>query len=48
MLKDDSLEAPNSLPKPVVLAGDAIIELNACVDELQTILELIDSSEELE
>jgi len=42
-LKDDSLEDPNSLPEPEVLAGDAIIELNACVDELKAIINLIDS-----
>ncbi|MCF6174660.1 MAG: type I restriction-modification system subunit M [Victivallaceae bacterium] len=44
-LKDDSLEDPNSLPEPHELAGDAITELNACVDELQEILALIDTEE---
>lgn len=44
-LKDDSLEDPNLLPEPEVLARDAITELNACVDELHTILELIDSED---
>jgi len=42
-LKDDNLEDPNSLPEPQVLAGDAITELNACVDELQEILTLIEA-----
>ncbi len=45
LLNDDSLENPNSLPEPQVLAGDAITELNACVDELQEILTLIESEE---
>jgi len=44
-LKDDGLEDPNSLPEPQILAGDAITELNACIDELQEILTLIDSEE---
>jgi type I restriction enzyme M protein len=44
-LKDEGLEDPNSLPEPQVLAGDAITELNACVDELQEILTLIDAEE---
>ncbi|MBU1342925.1 MAG: SAM-dependent methyltransferase [Proteobacteria bacterium] len=42
-LKDDNLEDPNSLPEPQVLASDAITELNACVDELQLILALIET-----
>lgn len=45
-LKDEGLEDPNSLPEPQVLAGDAITELNACVDELQEILALIEAEEE--
>jgi len=45
-LKDENLEDPNSLPEPQVLVGDAITELNACVDELQEILTLIESEEE--
>lgn len=45
-LKDDSLEDPNDLPEPHILASDAITELNACVDELQEILDLIDSEDE--
>lgn len=44
-LKDESLEDPNSLPEPQVLASDAITELNACADELQEILTLIESEE---
>jgi type I restriction enzyme M protein len=44
-LKDDNLEDPNSLPEPQLLAGDAITELNACVDELQLILDLIEAEE---
>lgn len=41
-LKDDSLEDPANLPEPNLLAGEAITELNACVDRLQEILDLID------
>lgn len=44
-LKDEGLEDPNSLPEPQILAADAITELNACVDELQEILTLIDAEE---
>ncbi len=44
-LKDDSLEDPDSLPEPQVLAADAITELNACVDELQEILDFIEAEE---
>lgn len=44
-LKDEGLEDPNSLPEPQLLAGDAITELNACVDELQEILTLIDAED---
>ena len=44
-LKDEGLEDPNSLPEPQALAADAITELNACVDELQEILTLIDAEE---
>ena len=45
-LKDKSLEDPDSLPEPHILAADAITELNACVDELQEILDYIDSENE--
>ena len=41
-LRDDSLEDPANLPEPLLLAGEAITELNACVDRLQEILDLID------
>lgn len=44
-LKDENLEDPNTLPEPHILASDAITELNACVDELQAILDLIDTEE---
>lgn len=44
-LKDEGLEDPSSLPEPQVLVSDAITELNACVDELQDILSLIESEE---
>jgi type I restriction enzyme M protein len=44
-LKDENLEDPNSLPEPQVLASDAITELNACVDELQLILDLIEAED---
>lgn len=44
-LKDENLEDPNSLPKPHELASDAITELNACVDELHEILDLINAEE---
>ena len=44
-LKDENFEDPNSLPEPHILAGDAIMELNACVNELQAILDLIDAEE---
>jgi type I restriction enzyme M protein len=42
-LKDDNLEDPNLLPEPQVLASNAITELNACVDELQAILGLLET-----
>jgi type I restriction enzyme M protein len=42
-LKDENLEDPNSLPEPQILASDAITELNVCVDELQQIIDLIES-----
>lgn len=44
-LKDENLEDPNLLPEPQELASDAITEMNACVDELQEILDLIDEEE---
>ncbi|MGA1824794.1 MAG: N-6 DNA methylase [bacterium] len=42
-LKDESLEDPDSLPEPQELAADTITELNACVDELQEILNFIEA-----
>jgi type I restriction enzyme M protein len=42
-LKDENLEDPGSLPEPQLLAADAITELNACIDELQTILDEIEA-----
>ncbi|MFQ5786407.1 MAG: N-6 DNA methylase [Thermodesulfobacteriota bacterium] len=44
-LKDENLADPDSLPEPQVLASDAITELNACVDELQEILDFIEKEE---
>ncbi len=44
-LRDESLEDPDLLPEPQVLAADAITELNACVDELQEILDCIEAEE---
>ncbi len=44
-LKDENLEDPNSLPEPQILASDAITELNACVDELQEVLTLMEAEE---
>jgi type I restriction enzyme M protein len=42
-LKDENLEDPNSLPEPQLLVADAITELGACVDELQLILDEMES-----
>ncbi|HPF17627.1 MAG TPA: class I SAM-dependent DNA methyltransferase [Thermotogota bacterium] len=44
-LKDDNLEDPNSLPEPELLVADAITELSACVDELQLIMDEIESED---
>lgn len=44
-LKDESLEDPDSLPEPQALAADAITELGACIDELQEILDFIDTED---
>jgi type I restriction enzyme M protein len=41
-LKDESLEDANDLPEPQDLAADAITELEAVVDDLRDILELIE------
>ncbi len=42
-LKDENLEDPDSLPEPQLLVADAITELGACVDELQAILDEIET-----
>lgn len=42
-LKDENLEDPDSLPEPQLLVADAITELGACVDELQSILDEIEA-----
>jgi type I restriction enzyme M protein len=46
-LKDESLEDGDSLPEPQDLASEAITELEAIVDELKDILQLIESSDEV-
>lgn len=43
-LKDESLDDPDELPEPQVLAAEAITELEAVVDELKEILNLIDEN----
>lgn len=45
-LKDDTLEDADSLPEPQVLATEAITQLEAVVDELKEILDLIESDGE--
>jgi type I restriction enzyme M protein len=45
-LKDESLEDANELPEPEVLVAEAITELEAVVDDLRDILELIESNGE--
>jgi type I restriction enzyme M protein len=45
-LKDDSLEDPDSLPEPQVLATEAITELEAVVDDLKEVLALMESDGE--
>ena len=44
-LKDESLEDANDLPEPEDLAAEAITELEAIVDDLKDIMELIDKVE---
>jgi len=41
-LKDDSLEDSDDLPEPQDLAGEAITELEAVVDDLREIMALIE------
>jgi type I restriction enzyme M protein len=45
-LKDESLEDADDLPEPDYLASEAITELEAVVDSLKDILELIDIQED--
>jgi type I restriction enzyme M protein len=45
-LKDESLEDPDNFPEPQVLASEAITELEAVVDDLKEILNLIDTNGE--
>jgi type I restriction enzyme M protein len=41
-LKDESLEDGDSLPEPQILASEAITELEAVVDDLRDILQLME------
>jgi type I restriction enzyme M protein len=41
-LKDDSLEDSDELPEPQDLAGEAIVELEAVVDDLREIITLLE------
>lgn len=41
-IKDDSIEDADSLPEPQELATDAITELEAVIDDLKTIMELLE------
>ena len=43
-LKDDTLEDSDDLPEPQDLASEAITELEATVDDLKEILQMIDSN----
>lgn len=45
-LKDDSLEDADSLPEPQELATEAITELEAVVDDLREVLELLEKNGE--
>ena len=42
-LKDESLESSDDLPEPTELAGEAIKELEAVVNDLRQIMELIEA-----
>jgi len=44
-LKDESLEDADDLPEPEYLIGEAITELEAVVDNLKDILELMEVEE---
>ena len=45
-LKDESIDDPDDLPEPQFLASEAITELEAVVDDLQDILQLIETNGE--
>ncbi len=47
-LKDDSLEDSDQLPEPQDLAGEAITELEAVVDDLREIVRLVEREEGVE
>ena len=47
-LKDESLEDSNDLPEPQDLAAEAITELEAVVDDLRDIVELLEKEEGVE
>lgn len=45
-LKDKSIESADELPEPQDLASEAITELEALVDDLREILQLIEANGE--
>ena len=47
-LKDDSLEDSDELPEPQDLAGEAVTELEAVVDDLREIIALLEKEEAVE
>ncbi len=47
-LKDESLEDANDIPEPQDLAAEAITELEAVVDDLREIIELVEKEEAVE
>lgn len=47
-LKDESLDDPDELPEPQDLAGEAITELEAIVDDLKDIVALLEREEDVE
>jgi type I restriction enzyme M protein len=47
-LKDDSLEENGDLPEPQELAAEAIMELEAIVDSLREIVDLVEKGEGIE
>ncbi|MDN3513309.1 MAG: hypothetical protein NG747_02785 [Candidatus Brocadia sp.] len=42
--KDETIEDADSLPEPQDLAGEAITELEAVVDDLKEVLQLIETN----